>query len=192
MTARDRWRADVQRYLDVMHYRTGRLRRLRIILLTEGLWALALFRFGQYLLREAPAPLRGLLWIPYHLAWKIFVLAVGIHLSPQAEIGPGLFVAHFGGIWVNPRVTIGANCNIAHGVTIGEPLAGRDAPIIGDRVWIGAGATITGPVRIGSGVVIGANSLVTSNLPENAVVVGVPARVISYTGSTALLKPRAN
>ncbi|MBI4241868.1 MAG: hypothetical protein HY613_09140 [Candidatus Rokubacteria bacterium] len=91
-------------------------------------------------------------------------LTVGIHLSPETEIGTGLFIAHFGGIWINPRAPIGA------------PSAVRGAPALGDRVWIGSGA------------VIGANSLVTCNLPEDAVAVGVPARVLSYTGSANLLR----
>ena len=58
---------------------------------------------------------------------------------------------------------------------------------VGHGVWIGAGAVITGRVRIGSGAVIGANSLVVSNLPENAMAIGVPARVLSYTGSAKLI-----
>jgi serine O-acetyltransferase len=188
VTARERWRLDLQRYLDQTHYREGPLRRPRIVLMTEGLWALALYRFGQYLYREAPAVLRGLLRIPYEITRKLLTLAVGIHLSPETEIGPGLYIAHFGGIWINPRVTIGSHCNIAHNVTIGAPTSAKGAPVLGDRVWIGSGAVITGPVRIGSGVVIGANSLVTSNIPEDAVVVGVPARVLTYTGSAGLLR----
>ena len=67
-------------------------------------------------------------------------------------------------------------------------MAAAGAPILADRVWIGAGAVITGRVRIGSGAVIGANSLVVSNLPENAMAIGVPARVLSYTGSAKLIR----
>jgi serine O-acetyltransferase len=191
VTARERWHADVRRFLEVSHYRKVRLGRARAILFTEGLWALALFRFGQYLLHEAPAAVRVALWVPYLLAWRLLVLMIGIYLSPQCEIGPGLFIAHFGGIWINPGASLGADCTIAHGVTIGAPHAARGAPVLGDRVWIGAGATITGPIHIGSGAVIGANSLVASSLPENAVAVGVPARVLSYSGSASLLKPHA-
>ena len=187
MTARERWREDLNRYVEASHDPHGFLRRLRIVLFTEGVWAIAVYRFGQYLYEEAPRPLRTLLRIPYEIARKILVLAIGIHLSPETQIGPGFFISHFGGIWINPRVRMGARCTIAHAITIGAPDAEVGAPVLGDRVWIGAGAVVTGPVQVGSGAVIGANSLVSSNVPENAVVVGVPARVLAYTGSDRLI-----
>jgi serine O-acetyltransferase len=187
LTARQRWHADVGRYLAYEPGMRGPLARYRIILLTEGLWAIAVYRFGQYLYFEAPSSVRTLLRIPYEIAHKVLELIVDIHLWPDTQIGPGLYIAHYGGIWINPRATLGSNCILAHGVTIGAPMAAGGAPILGDRVWIGAGAVISGPVRIGSGAVIGANSLVVSNLPENAVAIGVPARVLSYTGSAKLI-----
>ncbi|HTY19543.1 MAG TPA: DapH/DapD/GlmU-related protein [Myxococcota bacterium] len=187
MTARERWRADVDRYVEASGDPDAFLRRFRIILFTEGVWALSLYRFGQYLHEEAPSALRAVLRVPYLFARKLLVMMIGIHLGPETQVGPGLFIAHYGGIWINPRVRMGAHCNIAHGVTIGAPDAEAGAPVLGDRVWIGAGAVVTGPVQIGSGAVIGANSLVSSNLPENAVAVGVPARVLAYTGSERLM-----
>jgi serine O-acetyltransferase len=165
----------------------GPLKRFRLILLTEGLWAIGMYRFGQYLYFEAPSAVRALLRIPYEIARKVLELIVDIHLWPDTQIGPGLYIAHYGGIWINPRVTLGSNCNLAHGVTIGAPTTAAGAPVLGDCVWIGAGAVITGRIRIGSGAVIGANSLVVANLPENAVAIGVPARVLSYTGSAKLI-----
>jgi serine O-acetyltransferase len=187
VTARERWREDLNRYVEVSHDPHGFLRRLRIVAFTEGVWALAVYRFGQYLYQEAPRPLRALLRIPYEIARKILVLVIGIHLSPETQIGPGFFISHFGGVWINPRVRMGARCTIAHAITIGAPDAEVGAPVLGDRVWIGAGAVITGPIQVGSGAVIGANSLVSSNVPENAVVVGVPARVLAHTGSDRLI-----
>jgi serine O-acetyltransferase len=187
-TARQRWLADIERYRAGRPGMRGPLKRLRILLLTEGLWAISTYRFGQYLYDEAPRFVRALLFIPYELARKLLELAIDIHLHPSTRIGPGLYIAHYGGIWVNPRATLGSHCNLAHGVTIGAPAASVGAPLLGDRVWIGSGAVISGRVRVGSGVVIGANSLVVASLPENAVAVGVPARVISYSGSAALLR----
>ena len=194
MTARERWRADVDRYVEAARHSSRFARRLRVVLFCEGLWAIGLYRFGQYLYEEAPRPLRALLRIPYELARKLLTIVIGIHLDPRTRIGPGLYIAHFGGIWINPRVVMGAHCNLAHNVTIGAPTVEAGAPVLGDRVWIGAGAVVTGPITIGSRVVIGANSLVTSNLPEGAVAVGVPARVLSYSGSDRFMnqgKPRA-
>ena len=187
LTARQRWRADVDRYRADRADMRGPLKLFRLILGTESLWAIAMYRFGQYLHFEAPSALRALLWIPYEIMHKVLELIVDIHLWPDTQIGPGLFVAHYGGIWINPRATLGSNCSLTHGVTIGAPMPDAGAPILGDHVWIGVGAVITGPVRIGSGAVIGANSLVVSNLPENAVAIGVPARVLSYTGSAKLI-----
>jgi serine O-acetyltransferase len=187
LTARQRWYADVDRYRAYEPNKKGPLKRFRTILLTEPLWAIAMYRFGQYLYFEAPSAVRALLRIPYEIAHKVLELIVDIHLYPDTQIGPGLYVAHYGGIWINPRAALGSNCTLAHGVTIGAPMAAAGAPILEDRVWIGSGAVISGPVRIGPGAVIGANSLVVSNLPENAVAIGVPARVLSYTGSAKLI-----
>jgi len=80
---------------------------------------------------------------------------------------------------------IGKNCNISHQVTLGIANRGthKGVPIIGDNVYIGPGAKIIGDINIGNNVAIGANCVVTKDVPDNAVVVGVPGKVISYEGS---------
>jgi serine O-acetyltransferase len=80
---------------------------------------------------------------------------------------------------------IGDNCNISQGVTIGEANRGprKGTPVIGNNVYIGPGAKIIGAVHIGNNVAVGANCVVTRDVPDGAVVVGVPGRVISYEGS---------
>ncbi len=182
-------KADLGRYFEMAEAR-GLWAKLRTVALTEAIWAIAVYRLGRYLRTRSPRALRALLQGPYALAQLATRLAVGVYLDPSAEIGPGLYVGHSGGVWVAPRTVIGRGCNLNHEVTIG--VAGkhkRGVPALGDRVWVGTKATVAGPIRVGSGAVIGANSLVTTNVPENAVVVGVPARVISYGGSAALLEP---
>jgi serine O-acetyltransferase len=191
MTARERWRADLDRYVATTPNPDAFARRLRLVLFTESLWAIGTYRFGQYLYGEAPRPLRVLLRVPYELARKLVGMAVGIHLHPRTRIGPGLFIPHYGGIWINPRAELGAHCNVAHGVTIGAPNAEPGAPVLGDRVWVGPGSVVTGAIRIGSRAVIGANSLVSTNLPEAAVAVGVPARVLAHSGSDRLMDARS-
>jgi serine O-acetyltransferase len=189
----DRLRADLRRYYAYLDDGAGRLARIRMVLVTEGIWALIVFRLGQYLDQEILRPLRPILYAPYWLLRKFVEHLTGIHLSVPARIGPGLYIGHYGGIWISPWVTIGANCSISHQVTIGIAVRAaptgrpRPGPVLGDRVWVGPNATISGPVRIGSGAVIAANTLVVANVPENGVAVGVPARVISYTGSAHLL-----
>ncbi len=108
---------------------------------------------------------------------------------PYACIGKGLLIGHFGGIVVNNKVVIGNNCNISHGVTIGISNRGprKGSPSIGDCVYIGPGAKIFGDVRIGNHVAIGANSVITGDIPDNAVVVGIPGRIISYDGSSGYI-----
>jgi serine O-acetyltransferase len=85
---------------------------------------------------------------------------------------------HIGGIHINPGAIIGDNCDIAHRVTIGTSAMGRKgAPVLGDNVYVGTGATLIGRLKVGSGAKIAANTLVIGNVPEGATVIGVPGRV---------------
>lgn len=109
----------------------------------------------------------------------------GIHIPTDCRIGPGFYIGHGMGIVINPQVVIGRNFNISQGVTIGESNRGprKGAAIIGNNVYVGPGAKIIGKVRIGNYAVIGANAVVTKDVPENGVVGGVPAQLISLVGS---------
>lgn len=124
----------------------------------------------------------------YPLAWAMhrrLTYRMGISIPPATRIGSGFYIGHFGGIVVNHRTVIGRNCNISHGVTLGQANRGRNKgyPTVGDNVYIGPGAAIIGNVRIGNNVAIGANCVVTRDVPDDCVVAGVPARVISQSGS---------
>lgn len=129
------------------------------------------------------------LWRPVHLFARLmhkhYRFKYGISIPYNTAIGPGFYIGHFGGIVVNKETVIGCNCNISQGVTIGQLNRGprQGVPEIGDEVYIGPGAKIIGQIKIGKGCAIGANAVVTHDLPDNAVAVGVPARVISYAGS---------
>jgi serine O-acetyltransferase len=109
----------------------------------------------------------------------------GIAISIKNEIGPGLYIGHFGGIIVYPLCKIGKNCNLSQGVTLGKTNRGKSKgyPTIGDNVYIGPGAKVIGAVKVGNNVAIGANCVVTKDVPDNAVVVGIPGGVISYDSS---------
>ncbi len=109
----------------------------------------------------------------------------GISISYRTQIGSGMYIGHFGGIIVNQNAVIGKNCNISHQVTLGKANRGarKGYPIIGDNVYIGPGAKIIGHVSIGNNVAIGANCVVTKDIPDNSVVVGVPGKIISSEGS---------
>jgi len=110
----------------------------------------------------------------------------GISIPHTTSIGPGLYIGHFGGIVVSLHARIGRNCDLSNGVTIGQMNRGKRKgyPIIGDSVYIGPGSRILGNITVGSNVAIGANAVVIDDVPDNAVVAGVPARVVSYKGST--------
>ncbi len=108
----------------------------------------------------------------------------GIDIQTK-NIGEGFYIGHFGQIFVNNQAIIGKNCNISHGVTIGVSNRGKKpgVPIIGDYVYIAPGAKIFGGIRIGSNVAIGANAVVNDDIPDKAVVVGIPGRIVSDKGS---------
>lgn len=109
---------------------------------------------------------------------------LGISIPCTTQVGPGLFIGHFGGIVVNEGAVIGSNCNLSQGVTIGQSNRGRRAgtPTIGDNVYVGPNATIIGNIRVGNCVAVGANAVVTRDVEDHAVVGGIPARVLSHDG----------
>jgi len=110
----------------------------------------------------------------------------GIEIPYNTDIGDGLYIGHYGGIVVSHKARIGRNCNINHSVTIGESFGGKNpgTPTIGDNVYLGPGSTIIGNITIGNNVMVGANAVVTNSFPDNAVIVGVPARIISFKGAS--------
>lgn len=109
-----------------------------------------------------------------------------IDLSYETNIDSGLYIGHVFGIAISPRAKVGKNINLSQSVTIGFASRGKNKgyPTIGDNVYIGPGAVVIGNIKVGNNVAIGANCVVTKDIPDNAVVVGVPAKIISYNGST--------
>jgi serine O-acetyltransferase len=127
-------------------------------------------------------------YLVFPVAWLIlqhYEYKYGISISYQTQIGSGLYIGHFGGIVVNQFTRIGKNCNISHQVTIGKGNRGskKGVPVIGDNVYIGPGAKLIGNIHIGNNVAVGANCVVTKDVPGGSVVVGVPGKVISSEGS---------
>jgi serine O-acetyltransferase len=104
-------------------------------------------------------------------------LFTGIYIPRGAKIGGGLKIYHFSGIIINPLSIIGSGCTLRQGVTIGNKNEIRDVPIIGNNVDFGAGSIAMGAIRIGNNVSIGANAVVISDVPDNYIAVGVPAKI---------------
>ena len=105
----------------------------------------------------------------------------GVEIHPGAKLGPGLFIDHGMGVVIGETAEVGEDCTIYHGVTLGgTSLArGKRHPTIGDRVTIGAGAKVLGPITIGHDSRIGSNAVVVRSVTDQSVVVGVPGQVIA-------------
>ena len=125
------------------------------------------------------------------LAGRVFAeltrILTGVEIHPAAMLGAGLFIDHATGVVIGETAEVGDDVTIFHGVTLGGTSSdpGKRHPTIGDRVIIGAGAKILGPIKIGDDSRIGANSVVVKEVPAGASVVGVPGQVISRTTSAS-------
>lgn len=125
--------------------------------------------------------LARLLFVVCRFILKHFAYKYTFDVSYRARIGAGLSIAHHGYIVVRAAAVIGENCSLRPGVVIGKKLTDDiNAAILGNNVDIGVGAKILGDVQIGNNVMIGANAVVTKNVPDNAIVAGIPARVLRY------------
>ena len=114
----------------------------------------------------------------------------GIEIHPKAKIGKNLFIDHGMGVVIGETSEIGDNVTIYHMVTLGgiSPSIDSDSqrnlkrhPTLKDNVVIGSGAQVLGPVIVGENAKVGANAVVTKNVPENAVMVGIPAKNVGTT-----------
>ncbi len=179
------WRSDLYRHLGG---RQGLRAGLRAYRLVPG------FRFMFWLRLAAMTRTSGGLWRVAHAVARLMHRRLrfkfGISIPYTTQIGPGFYIGHFGGIVINEAVRIGRNCNISHGVTIGQTNRGqrRGVPEIGEGVYLGPGAVLVGAICIGNGCAVGANAVVTRDLCDNAVAVGNPARVISTAGSAGYVE----
>tara|TARA_B110000438_G_scaffold303561_1_gene365633 strand:+ start:1453 stop:2046 length:594 start_codon:yes stop_codon:yes gene_type:complete len=108
---------------------------------------------------------------------------------PYNVFGPGLSIAHYGGIIVNGGAKVGKNCRIHQGVTIGAAAGtSSDAPMIGDNVFIGPGAVLLGKITIGDDIAIGANAVITKDFLNGGVTLGgIPGKVISSKGAENII-----
>jgi serine O-acetyltransferase len=139
------------------------------------LHAIIIYRINFHL-TQLRSPLLG--YISYVLQ-KLNEAVSGIRLPASVHIGPGLFIMHAGNIGIHPLARIGANFTLAPGASIAGKRHGQvTGAQLGDNVFLGSGARIVGPVRIGNDVIIGANAVVLKDLPDGAVAVGNPARVV--------------
>ena len=169
----NKFAADVARYKSKGH-------RGKDLWLNGAVWSIGCYRLGNWLHATRPFVL---IRIPLKLvsfaANKFCEVFMEMCIDPHASIGPGLYIGHIGGVHINPQAILGSNCDLAHRVTIGASAMGRQgSPVLGDDVYVGTGATLVGKIKVGNRAKIAANTLVISNIPDGATVMGVPGRII--------------
>lgn len=145
----------------------------------QGVWATAVFRYGQWVY-EKP---RGVPGVPLKLGYRVLNKAIeistGISVPASVTIGEGFYIGHFGQIIFHSKVQAGKNLSVGQGVTIGARGVGWEGvPRLGDNVYVGVGAKVLGNITIGDNARIGANAVVLHDVPANTTVVGIPARPI--------------
>jgi serine O-acetyltransferase len=166
--------------------------RVKEMLFNIGMWAVVSYRLRRWIFQlRLPRPLKLPLNLISALTQLVTEVLTGIQIPCSADIGPGLYIPHTGYIVISSGAVIGSNCTLTQGVTIGHGGGGRRSaqgcPQIGDRVYIGPGAAITGPISVGDDALIGVGAIVIRSVPACAVVVGNPGRIISSKGSFDLI-----
>lgn len=159
---------DVTRWADILWVAD------RSRMLARLLYAFPEFRGVYYHRLSAGNPLGRLVG---RLAAHVWRTVPGLDLS-GSPIGPGLFISH-GQATILSAARIGSNCWVHQGVTVGWDYRGDRLPIIGDNVFIGAGAKVLGAITVGDGARIGANAVVVCDVPPGATAVGIPAEIRS-------------
>ena len=148
-------------------------------LLSPGFWTLSVHRFGNWRMSLETKLLRAPMTAAYRAAYRTAVALWGIDLPYNVKVGRRVRLGHHG-CMVLGASEIGDDVIIQHAVTMG--LSRRndtELPKIGNRVEIGPGACIVGGIRVGDGSYIGANTVVSRDVPENSVVLGIPMRFVS-------------
>ncbi|MCB8983676.1 MAG: serine acetyltransferase [Ardenticatenaceae bacterium] len=142
---------------------------LKLLLHHMPLRAMLLFRFGSW------CKWRRIPFMPGFMQRQIYK-RYGLEISPGADIGGGLYIAHPIGTVISVR-KMGDNCSVIAAVTIGMRNEWK-FPAIGRGVFIGAGARVLGDITLGDGCLIGANAVVVRDVPPGKTAVGIPARVL--------------
>jgi serine O-acetyltransferase len=148
------------------------------------------FRFSYFLrkcqaARNRPRWLRIASTLLYRLLLNHYRYRYGFEIAVESEIGPGLYIGHFGHLTVHPRCRLGSNVNLSPGIVIGQSNRGsrQGVPEIGNCVWIGTNAIVVGRIKVGNNVMIAPGAYVNFDVPDNAVVVGNPGQIVSHRGT---------
>lgn len=150
---------------------------LEVILLYSGLHAIIAYRVAHvFYLAKIP-------FLPRFIS-QVTKFFTGIEIHPGAAIGKGLFIDHGMGVVIGETSVIGDNVTLFQGVTLGGTgkEKGKRHPTLGSNIVVGTGAKVLGNIKVGDGVMIGANAVVVKDVPDDSTVVGVPGRVVKKEG----------
>jgi serine O-acetyltransferase len=134
----------------------------------------------------------GIPILPRYLSQVVRFLT-GIEIHPGATLGQGVFIDHGMGVVIGETAEVGDGCTIYQGVTLGGTSLshGKRHPTLGRNVTIGVNAAVLGAITLGDGVKVGGGSVVVKDVPANATVVGVPARIVAQDGKPIRAVPDA-
>ncbi|MCB0863367.1 MAG: serine O-acetyltransferase [Solirubrobacterales bacterium] len=166
---------------------TANVSSLEILLTWPGVQALLAYRLANRFRRS------GIPLLPFAVSYLSRAIT-GIEIHPDARIGPGLFIDHGAGVVIGETAEIGENVTLYQGVTLGGTgfQAGKRHPTIEDNVTIGSGAKLLGPIKVGHGAKIGANSVVVEDVPPRSTVVGNPGHPVRIEGRKVTDGPDAD
>jgi serine O-acetyltransferase len=148
-----------------------------------GAWAVLEYRLRRWLQAQGRATwlaAKPLTFVTRRLAETV----TGITIDASADIGPGFYIGHFGGVVVGGGVRAGQNLSLSQGVTLGEY---RGSPTLGDQVYLAPGAKAFGPITIGDHVAVGANAVVHRDVPSWSTVVATGTEILPDRGN---MRPR--
>lgn len=188
MTLRELIESDLSRFTQTFALRGQSFSRRRVfwesLIFKAGFQAVLLYRVSHWLFQ------RG--WI--YSAWffsRLNVAVTGAEIEFNAEIGPGMLVSHPVGIVVGRGTVIGSEVTLFQGVTFGvkswHPNAIREFPKVGNKCYFFAGAAVLGGIKIGNNCIVGAHAVLTDDVPDGGMALGVPAKIYPDKGAEAIL-----
>lgn len=148
-----------------------------VVLLYSGYHALGIHRIARFFYKLK-------LYFMARLISQLGRFLTQVEIHPGAQIGQRCVIDHGSGIVIGQTAVIGDDCLLYHGVTLGGKSFDQVQrhPMLGNNVLVGAGAKLIGPIKIGDNVIIGANAVVTTDVPRDSVAVGIPAKVMQKQG----------
>lgn len=174
--------------LDVYAYRRGLPSGFLVLvpLFNMTTWPIIQYRMHHWVHNRIHLPVLRHFFLIFCNILKMIVVAVtGVTISERATIGKGFYIAHLTNIVISHNSVIGQYASIHQGVTLGGAGRGEKygGPTLGDCVYVAAGAKIIGNIYVGNHALVSCNAVVTKNVPDNATVGGIPAKILNMEGS---------